>query len=165
MVRSAARCWTEEIAEALRPLIVASFPTLKVCQFGLVERLAASLATSKTLPAVLIKPEEVTYEAVNEAGTGFLVSDRFRICYAQELESTDDPIVEMVDAVQAIVGGLSADATLPDLRDTIGPDQVVESRPEGVEWFPAESVFLAEMQSPIRVVVIRWLVLWRNPGA
>lgn len=165
MTASAARVRTQSIGDRLATLIKAGISGLAVAQVGIVERLAEQKDYAQILPAVLIKPEEATYEATAEAGTGFQVADRFRLCYAEKLGATDDPMAAMITGASSVMAALAVDATLGSLRATIGPDQVIESRPEGIEWFPPESLFLAEMQAPVRVVVVRWLVLWRNQGA
>lgn len=162
---SPCRVRTQQIGERLASLLSTGFSGLLIAQFGIVERLAAAKDTKDMLPGVWIKPEEATYVGSDISGLAFDVFDRFRICYAEKIENDDDPLVAMTVAANSIMTALGTDATLGNLRATIGPDQVSESMPEGVEWFPPESLFLAEVGAPIRVVVVKWLVKWMNRGA
>src|SRR5688572_25218211 len=137
---------------------------LKLYRVGAIESAVTPDNTKKEVlrdlfPAVFVRPSGADYTSNVGNQTRFDVVDRFRIAYAVPIAAEKDPLIEGLDGLRLIADALAKDASLFELSQRIGNDQIIASLPEATEFDPAEDAFL-DFQIPVKVVVLRWNVTW-----
>lgn len=163
-VTSAAMLLTATIGEELARLIRDGMSSsLRVAQFGGLERVANAPAWDTLLPCVMIDPQEATYGEEGGLDVGNLqpvVTESYRIVHFFKYTDQDDVTAKAAANVAAILATLTADAGLSQLWPTIRPNQINFSEVGGVEWHPEEQAFLTDSAQRVKVVAMRWRVRW-----
>lgn len=165
MATSSYRVRTSTIGVELARLIRvgSGLSSLKVCQYGAVDRIAAAKKLTDLVPAVIVEPfPRTTYEPLDMSGSESTVRESFRIAYFYEYAPTDDPATLAATNVGLLLAALRSDATLSGIASTIARDQVTWSGLAGIDWSPEEQVFLLDAGLPLQVVVLEWYVTWLN---
>lgn len=159
----------DELARVIREsaVVQTDVGTLKVCQFGGIEQLAAPMRLGELLPCVFVEPfPKAVYEHLDMAGSESDVRESYRIALFYKVAAKDDLQLKQHTNVSALLTALRQNSTLSDglPYSLTRPDQVTWSGLEAIDWAPPEALFLTDNDMPAQVVVLEWTVRWLNRG-